>query len=187
MQRRRRGLFRFIPLSHMQKNEQSTGEQDATDATTLNILHARAAAVQPVGYGVTDSNDLETLVAEQDAVQRTLARLSEPLRLCLVLSIIGQFSSGEIARMLNVDEAAVRQRLTRARKQFQQFYRLEGGEEVYDQRLSSSARQHVQTGPENQQKHTERVESRNEKKQSPVLGRDHAERFYRNPAATPLW
>jgi RNA polymerase sigma factor (sigma-70 family) len=187
MQRRRRGIFRFIPLSHMQKNEQSTDEQDTAYATTLNILQERAAAVQPVGYGVTDSNDLETLVAEQDAVRRTLARLSEPLRVCLVLSIIGQFSSSEIARMLNVDEAAVRQRLARARKQFQQFYQLESGEEVFDQRSSSSARQHVQAGPENQQKYTERLESRNEKKQAPALGRDHAERFYRNPAATPLW
>src|SRR5581483_8380471 len=70
------------------------------------------------------------LVAERDAVQRTMARLSEPLRECLLLSALGDFSSGEIATMLDLQEAAVRQRLARARKQFQQFYALESGEQV---------------------------------------------------------
>src|SRR5207245_7083145 len=115
MQRRRRGLFRSIPISRMQKREQTSDEDTTTYASALENLQERAAAVQPAGYGVTDSTDLETLVAEQDAVRRTLGRLSEPLRLCLVLSIIGQFSSREIAAMLNLEEATVRQRLARAR------------------------------------------------------------------------
>ena len=34
--------------------------------------------------------------------------------------------------MLDIEEAAVRQRLGRARKQFQRFYELESGEEVVD-------------------------------------------------------
>src|SRR5690242_15269620 len=90
MQRRRRGLYRFIPLSWIQKQEQQS-ETPETYASTLDTLHERAAAVQPGGYGIMEHEDLETLVAEQDAVRRTLARLSEPLRVCLVLSIIGQF------------------------------------------------------------------------------------------------
>src|SRR6266568_7502588 len=129
MQKRRSGIMRFIPFSRLQQQVERP-EQDY--ATTLMELQERAAAVQPAGYGITDGEDLETQVAEQDAVRRTLARLSEPLRVCLILSIIGQFSSSEIARMLKVDEAAVRQRLARARKQFQQLYQAENGEALYN-------------------------------------------------------
>ena len=160
MQRRRNSLFRFIPLSRVQKREAETDEHTTTYAETLDILNERAAAVQPAGYGITGRSDLETQVAEQDAVRRTLARLSEPLRLCLVLSIIGQFSSGEIAKMLDLEEATVRQRLTRARKQFQQAYRLECGEEVYDQLARPSAPRSGQNEPEGRQQFTERVEIR---------------------------
>jgi RNA polymerase sigma factor (sigma-70 family) len=190
MQRRRRSLFRFIPLSSMQKREQAADEKATTYASTLGLLQERAAPVQPTGYGITESGDLETQVAEQDAVRRTLARLSEPLRLCLVLSIIGQFSTSEIAHTLDLEEAAVRQRLARARKQFQQFYRLENGEEIYDQTSQTAATRSAQIGQESQQSHTERVESRELHKHtqahSSSFGRDHAERFYRNPAVTPL-
>jgi RNA polymerase sigma-70 factor, ECF subfamily len=160
MQRRRHSLFRFIPLSRMQKRETDSDEQAATYAEALDMLNERAAVVQPGGYGIMESSDLETQVAEQDAVRRTLAHLSEPLRLCLVLSIIGQFSSSEIAKMLDLEEAAVRQRLARARKQFQQAYQLEGGEEVYDQYAAPSTPQPSQSRQENQHSFTERVEIR---------------------------
>jgi len=189
MQRRRRGLYRFIPLSRMQKREQAD-EKTETYASTLDTLHERAAAVQPGGYGITESEDLETLVAEQDAVRRTLARLSEPLRVCLVLSIIGQFSSSEIAAMLNLAEAAVRQRLARARKQFQQLYLLENGEEVYDLSTDQPMARSSETSADNQQYHPERVEYRelsaHTQPHSDGTGRKHEQRFYRNPAITPL-
>jgi RNA polymerase sigma factor (sigma-70 family) len=131
MQRRRRNIFRFIPFSRMQKEESSDSESSIQQAD-MDVLNERAAPVQPAGYGVTEGIDLEAFVAEQDAVQRTLARLTEPLRLCLLLSVIGQFSTREIAQMLDIEEAAVRQRLGRARKQFQSFYERESGEEVVD-------------------------------------------------------
>ncbi|HVU69762.1 MAG TPA: sigma-70 family RNA polymerase sigma factor [Ktedonobacteraceae bacterium] len=189
MQRRRRGLYRFIPLSWMQKEEQ-TGEGTASSAPALDTLHARAAAVQPGGYGMTESEDLETLVAEQDAVRRTLARLSEPLRVCLVLSIIGQFSSSEIARMLNLEEAAVRQRLARARKQFQQLYKLENGEEIYDLAADPHTAHSSASSTDNQMYHPERVEYREQQThadpRSAITRRTNAQRFYRNPAVTPL-
>lgn len=186
MQRRRRSIFRFVPLSRMQKREQSPDE--TTGSSQLDILHERMSALQPIGYGVKEGEDLETVVAEQDAVRRTLARLSEPLRLCLVLSIIGQFSSSEIAAMLHLEEAAVRQRLARARKQFQQLYQLESGEEVYDQASGTTSSLPMPADSESQQSHTERVESREFRTQAQSLlpGRKHAERFYRNPAITPL-
>ncbi|MHB8596781.1 MAG: RNA polymerase sigma factor [Ktedonobacteraceae bacterium] len=128
MQHRRRNLFRFIPFSFMQKGKGKTeaGEQE-TDSDSLT---RQAAPVQPVGYGATEGADPAELVAERDTVQRTMARLSEPLRECLLLSVLGDFSTGEIATMLDLQEAAVRQRLARARKQFQQFYALESGEQL---------------------------------------------------------
>ena len=134
MQRRRRNLFRFIPFSHMQKGKE-TGQAYETE---LNELNERAAPVQPAGYGATESNDPAELVAERDAVQRTLARLPETLRKCLLLSIIGSFSTSEIAHMLDLQEAAVRQRLVRARKQFQQLYALESGERITDSETSAA-------------------------------------------------
>ncbi len=131
MQRRRRSIFRFIPFSRMQKEESSESEGSIQQAD-MDVLNERAAPVQPAGYGAIEGIDLEAFVAEQDAVQRTLARLTEPLRLCLLLSVIGQFSTREIAQIMDIEEAAVRQRLGRARKQFQSFYQLESGEEVVD-------------------------------------------------------
>ncbi len=91
-------------------------------------LGERPPAVQPAGYGASASADPAELAAERDAVRRTLARLPDTLRECLILSITGNFSTHEIATMLDLQEAAVRQRLTRARKQFQQFYALENGD-----------------------------------------------------------
>jgi RNA polymerase sigma factor (sigma-70 family) len=127
MQRRRRKLFSFIPFSSMRskaQTENARGEENADE-----VLQAEAAPVQPVGYGATKSDDPARLVAERDAVQRTMARLSEPLRVCLLLSVVGDFSTAEIAGMLDLQEAAVRQRLARARKQFQQLYALENNEQ----------------------------------------------------------
>jgi len=99
-------------------------------------------------------------VAERDAVQRTLAHLPETLRECLLLSIIGSFSTGEIAHMLDLQEAAVRQRLVRARKQFQQLYALESGEQISDSETSATptGMRHSQT--DRRQNSEERVENR---------------------------
>src|SRR5436309_5246905 len=134
MQRRRRNLFRFIPFSHMQKGKQAGQAYE----TEINELNERAAPVQPAGYGATESNDPAELVAERDAVQRTLARLPETSRECLLLSIIGSFSMSEIAHMLDLQETAVRQRLVRARKQFQQLYAFESGEQISDSETSAT-------------------------------------------------
>lgn len=131
MQRRRRSIFRFIPFSRLQKEETSVSET-STQQASIDILNERAAPVQPAGYGANEDMNLEAFVAEQDAVRRSLARLTEPLRLCLLLSVIGQFSTREIAQMLDIEEAAVRQRLGRARKQFQNFYECESGEKIIE-------------------------------------------------------
>jgi RNA polymerase sigma-70 factor, ECF subfamily len=61
-----------------------------------------------------------------------MAQLPDAQRLCLLLSVVGGFSSSEIANMLDLREATVRQRLTRARRQFQQLYARESGEVLLD-------------------------------------------------------
>ena len=124
MQRRRRNIFRFIPFSHMQEEREPE--------TELPTIHEQAAPVQPAGYGAREADDPANVIAEQDAVRRTMAKLPEALRICLLLSVVGGLSSQEIADLLDMKEAAVRQRLARARKQFQQAYTHESGEEVFD-------------------------------------------------------
>ena len=124
MQRRRRNIFRFIPFSRVLE-----GKQQETDS---DILSAQALPVQPRGYGTSEGDDPAELIAEQDTVRRTMSRMAEPFRVCLLLSIVSGLSIHEIARILDLKEPAVRQRLARARKQFQQLYAQESGEEVHD-------------------------------------------------------
>ena len=151
MQRRRRAIFRFIPFSHMQEDRQAETESDT--------LSAQAAPVQPVGYGAIEGNDPAELIAEQDTVRRTMAKLTEQFRVCLLLSIVGGLSISQIAELLDMKEAAVRQRLARARKQFQQVYAQESGEEVFDP--STNALSHTDTQKDTQ----ERSQTLNDKAQ----------------------
>ena len=125
MQRRRRSIFRFIPFSRIQEG----GVPQENDTETLAQL---ALPVQPAGYSSNTGGDPADLIAEQDAVQRTLAQMPDQYRECLLLSIVGGLTPTEIAQTLALKEPAVRQRLSRARKQFQQLYTHENGEELYD-------------------------------------------------------
>jgi RNA polymerase sigma-70 factor, ECF subfamily len=120
MQQRRRSLMRFIPFSRLRESQQ---EEDDTD-----LLADAMAPVQPAGYSTPDTGDPAEVVAEREAIQRTLAQIPEALRTPLLLSIVGGLSSSEIAALLDVGEAAVRQRLSRAREQFRRIYTAESGE-----------------------------------------------------------
>jgi hypothetical protein len=112
-----------------------------------------------------------------------MARLPETLRICLLLSVIGNFSTAEIAEMLDLEEAAIRQRLARARKQFQQSYARESGEEVADN--PTPAENSEVSRPVSKQQRMERVESHRE--MGKPSWRKYAERFDRDPALSPLW
>ena len=81
---------------------------------------------------VQGADDPGAQVAERDIVQRCLARLPETLRLPLFLTIVAGCSTKEVARMLDVREATVRQRLMRARKLFQRLYLQESGEMLHE-------------------------------------------------------
>jgi RNA polymerase sigma-70 factor, ECF subfamily len=120
MQQRRRSLMRFIPFSRLREAQR---EEDDTDRLSNTM-----APVQPAGYGTPNTGDPAEVVAEREAIQRTLAQIPEALRTPLLLSIVGGLSSSEIAALLDVGEAAVRQRLSRAREQFRRIYTAESGE-----------------------------------------------------------
>jgi RNA polymerase sigma-70 factor (ECF subfamily) len=132
MQRRRQVLFRFIPFSHMQERKQQYAQGTTEMRVYSEAIHEQAAPLQPEGYGVHTANDPAELIAEQETVHLTLAKLPEAMRVCLLLSIVGGLSTVEIAALLDLKEAAVRQRLARARKQFQQIYNYESGEHIID-------------------------------------------------------
>jgi RNA polymerase sigma-70 factor (ECF subfamily) len=153
MQKRRRAIFHFVPFSHLAEHKQQ--EQVGNTETVADTIYEQAAPVQPGGYGQNNTDDPAEIVAERDMVQQTMAQLSEPFRVCLLLSIIGGLSTAEIADLLSIKEAAVRQRLARARKQFQQIYMQESGEELIDTNGSTRTTQtssQVQQGSEDPQK-----------------------------------
>ncbi len=133
---RRRRLVRFVPFAALRKEEQEERDNE--------LVGERPAPVQPAGYGMDGARqDPADLIAERDLVQRTMAQLPETLRLCLVLSVVGGLPSHEVARVLGLNETAVRQRLSRARKLFQQLYLLESGEAISDgSSLSQQAEAH---------------------------------------------
>jgi len=129
MSLRRRRLVRFVPFAALRKEEQDDDE----------LVGERPAPVQPAGYGMDGAvQDPADLIAERDLIHRTMAQLPEALRLCLVLSIVGGLPSHHIAQALGLSEAAVRQRLSRARRLFQQLYLLESGEAITDGSLLTS-------------------------------------------------
>ena len=120
MYRRRRSIMRVVPFSSLREEQQEETESESW----------HAAPVQPPGYGLRAAQDPADLIAERDVVKRAMALLPETLRLCLLLSVVAGLSSREIARLLGLGEAAVRQRLSRARKLFQQLYLEESGEAI---------------------------------------------------------
>jgi RNA polymerase sigma factor (sigma-70 family) len=138
MQQRRQKLFRFIPFSTMKEKRTQMSEEHHERENEI-MLQEQAAPLQPSGYGAKPAEDLAETVAEEDAVRRTMAKLPDPLRVCLLLSVVGSLSTAEIAGLLQLKEDAVRQRLVRARKQFKQFYAYESGEQLVEPTGSSAS------------------------------------------------
>lgn len=131
----RREPVRCIPLSALAGQDHQV-EQAAPVALSAS-LHQSA-------------QDPATLVAERDLVQRCLGHLPETLRVPLLLSIVAGFSSREIARLLALREATVRQRLARGKKLFERFYGLETGmplRQAAPRQGASRTRGHAQRSP----------------------------------------
>jgi RNA polymerase sigma-70 factor (ECF subfamily) len=115
MAQRRRRTLRFFSFADMQQGP--GGFERTTD-------------VSPTYEEIQSEDDLETTIAERDVVQRCMKQLPGALRTPLLLSVVAGFASGEIAGMLDLKEATVRQRLVRARKTFQRLYSHECGEHI---------------------------------------------------------
>ena len=130
MYRRRQRLMHFVPFSQLETAESGTG-----------LISELAAPVQPGGYcTVEGGGDPAYLIAERDAVGRALAGLPDPLRIPLLLSIVGDLSGAEIAHILGVGETAIRQRLSRARKQFRYLYAGQSGDMLSEMISAPSSR-----------------------------------------------
>ena len=113
---RRKRILRFVSFADLQPQQNRV---------------ERAAESPPAYEEIQEPGDLETMIAERDVVGRCLRQLPRALSAPLLLSTVAGFSSGEIARMLDLKEATVRQRLVRARKQFQRLYAQECGEHLH--------------------------------------------------------
>lgn len=124
MQRRRNALIRLVPFSQVWR------EDDEGPTAGADGMQERAFSVQPAGYGARMPVDPADVIPEREAVGRALASVPETLRVPLLLSVVGGFSISEIAKILQLREDAVRQRLSRARKAFGQSYAQESGEVV---------------------------------------------------------
>jgi len=124
----RRRTIQTLPFTSLQSaNVESRGQREA-----------------PAPYEeIPGEDDPSTLIAERDTVQRCLNQLSVAYRIPLLLSIVAGFSSQEIARMLDLQEATVRQRLARARKAFQLAYQQESGESLLASEHAASTTRHV--------------------------------------------
>jgi len=133
---RRQRLMHFVPFSQLE-----TAEAGA------DVISERASPVQPGGYCTVEGGaDPATLLAERDAVGYTLAGLPDTLRVPLLLSVVGGLSSAEIASILGLGEAAIRQRLSRARRQFKERYAAACGEVVRDP-VATAEHQRVSAAP----------------------------------------
>lgn len=143
MQRRRNALIRLVPFSQVQR------EDDEEGTSGMDGVQIHASSVQPAGYGAKLPVDPADVIPEREAVRRALASVPESLRIPLLLSIVGGFSITEIARVLQLREAAVRQRLSRARKAFGQSYAQESGDVI---RVAQT--EHIKSSKERRQADT---------------------------------
>lgn len=129
MQRRRQKAICFLSFAAFQPGQDTTGWREE---------------IPPAAYEeIQEAGDLETLIVERDTVQRCMAQLPETLRTVLLLSVVAGFSQRELAGILTLNEAAVRQRLSRARKAFQRLYAHECGEHIHLGEVASRSRSGV--------------------------------------------
>lgn len=128
MAQRRQRTLRFIAFADLPSKDEGPG---------------RATEEPPAYEKFEEAGDMETIIAERDVVSRCLHQLPEALSAPLLLSIVAGFSSREIADLLSLKEATVRQRLVRARKSFQRLYAHECGEPIHIGKIIPRSRTHT--------------------------------------------
>lgn len=115
MAQRRKHQLRFVTFTDLQFQRGGSASEEKGS---------------PALEEIKEPGDMATMIAERDVVARCLRHLPRGISALLLLSIVAGFSTSEIAHLLDLKEATVRQRLVRARKRFQQFYSWECGEHV---------------------------------------------------------
>lgn len=115
-QRRKLQAVRFLTFSELQRGQ--------------NPAEYTQEAPPAVYEEIASADDLEAIVAEREMIQRCMRQLPETLRIPLLLSVVVGFSQRELAGILGLKEATVRQRLSRARRTFQHLYAHECGEHL---------------------------------------------------------
>lgn len=128
MAQRRQRAIRFIPFADLRPEYE--GDEHAAEAS-------------PASEEIQEPGDLATIIAERDVVGCCLRQLPRGLRTPLLLSVVAGFSSSEIACLLDLKEATVRQRLSRARKSFQRLYAHESGEHLHIEEVATPSRKTV--------------------------------------------
>jgi len=129
MQHRRQKAMRFLAFADLQAGQETIGRCEDIPTESYEEMQ--------------ETGNLETLIAERDTVQRCMEQLPETLRIPLLLSVVAGFSQRELAGMLLLNEATVRQRLSRARKAFQRLYAQECGVYIPIGEMASRSRSGV--------------------------------------------
>jgi RNA polymerase sigma-70 factor (ECF subfamily) len=127
MAQRRQRTLRFITFADLQSRHGSEHESE----------------VSPAYEEIQDASDMEMFIAERDVVGRCLRQLPAALRTPLLLSVVAGFPYGDIAHLIDVKEATVRQRLVRARRAFQRLYAQECGEHLHSDQMATQSRRTV--------------------------------------------
>lgn len=96
---------------------------------TVNLCLQRKRRQKPEdclddGVESASGTDVESQVVTKLLVERTLAKMSEPLRITLVLRDMQDLSYEEIASILSIPVGTVRSRLNEARRQFRDAWTL---------------------------------------------------------------
>lgn len=95
---------------------------------TVNLCLQRRRRQRPEEstdeYELSTTQRVEDQVVTKMLVERTLSRMSEPLRVALVLRDMQDLSYEEVAGVLNIPIGTVRSRLNEARRQFREAWFL---------------------------------------------------------------
>ena len=93
---------------------------------TVNLCLQRRRRTRPTesvdDYDMPSDQHLENQVETKMMVERTLGKMSEPLRVTLILRDMHDLSYEEVAKILEIPVGTVRSRLNEARRQFREAW-----------------------------------------------------------------
>lgn len=118
-EKQRRWVFRIAKNVAVGYYRKQGRKQEAA----LDEQHAQPQALAGRDLDPEEAYTLRETVREVD---RALARLPEELRVPLVMQVVGQMTSGQIARVLDRPPGTVRYQIHRARKELERLLQEDG-------------------------------------------------------------